>query len=172
MKLEILLIAVVTFISVDMYYDNMYTKRVGAYKKHFKIAGMLFAVFSTYLFLKRNPGESATMMSQLSSAIRYMPIDKQSKDLISPWLTPGPETRMLTSGGVTGGKVERCVSGTKKKYVAASQGWKCGECKTQLDAWFEVDHKTRLADGGSNHISNLVALCRTCHGQKTGFENL
>ena len=168
MKLEILLIAVVSFVSVDMYYDNLYSKQFGAYKKYFKIAGTVFAVFSTYLFLKRNPTESVHMMSHLSSAIRYMPIDKTSKDLLSPWLTPVAETRVTQSGG-TG---QRCVSGTKKKYVAASQSWKCGQCNTQLDAWFEVDHKTRVADGGSNHISNLVALCRTCHGQKTGLENL
>jgi 5-methylcytosine-specific restriction endonuclease McrA len=41
-----------------------------------------------------------------------------------------------------------------------------------LNAWFEVDHKIRLADGGSNHVDNLVAYCRECHGEKTAIENL
>jgi len=67
---------------------------------------------------------------------------------------------------------KRSVSETKKKYVAAQQGWKCDGCKEQLPAWFEVDHKVRLDSGGSNHIDNLVALCRNCHGKKTAFENL
>ena len=67
---------------------------------------------------------------------------------------------------------KRSVSETKKKYVAAQQGWKCGHCKKQLPAWFEVDHKIRLEHGGSNHIDNLVALCRDCHGEKTAMENL
>ena len=67
---------------------------------------------------------------------------------------------------------KRSVSETKKKYVAAQQGWKCGNCKKQLPAWFEVDHKIRLEHGGSNHIDNLVALCRDCHGEKTAMENL
>ena len=67
---------------------------------------------------------------------------------------------------------KRSVSETKKKYVAAQQGWKCGNCAKQLPAWFEVDHKIRLEHGGSNHINNLVALCRDCHGEKTAMENL
>jgi hypothetical protein len=70
------------------------------------------------------------------------------------------------------GKVKRSVSETKKKFVASRQGWKCGDCQDQLNAWFEVDHKIRLEHGGSNHVDNLVALCRDCHGKKTTIENL
>ena len=76
----------------------------------------------------------------------------------------------ILNSGKTGTK--RSVSETKKKYVAASQNWKCGKCQKQLPAWFEVDHKIRLEYGGSNHIDNLVALCRDCHGEKTAIENL
>ena len=79
------------------------------------------------------------------------------------------EKRILNSGKKT---TKRSVSETKKKYVAAEQGWTCGGCKKQLPAWFEVDHKIRLDSGGSNHVDNLVALCRDCHGKKTAFENL
>ena len=64
------------------------------------------------------------------------------------------------------------VSVKLKKYVAAQQHWKCGDCQRQLPAWFEVDHKTRLDSGGSNHVSNLVALCRDCQGKKTAMEHL
>jgi len=77
---------------------------------------------------------------------------------------------VLDSGGVK--PTKRSVSETKKKYVAAQQGWKCGNCAKQLPAWFDVDHKIRLEHGGSNHIDNLVALCRDCHGEKTAMENL
>lgn len=67
---------------------------------------------------------------------------------------------------------KRSVSETKKKFVASRQNWLCGDCKKQLPAWFEVDHTIRLEHGGSNHIDNLVALCRDCHGKKTTIENL
>jgi 5-methylcytosine-specific restriction endonuclease McrA len=79
------------------------------------------------------------------------------------------ETRMLHSGKKT---TKRSVSETKKKFVASRQNWCCGDCQQQLSAWFEVDHKIRLEHGGSNHIDNLVALCRECHGKKTAMENL
>ena len=97
---------------------------------------------------------------------------------------PGPsyaEKRIMESGengnGVTTDipiqkKTKRSVSETKKKFVASKQNWKCGDCGEQLSAWFEVDHKIRLEYGGSNHIDNLVALCRECHGKKTTIENL
>ena len=79
------------------------------------------------------------------------------------------ENRMTQSGKKA---TKRSVSETKKKFVASRQNWKCGDCNNQLTAWFEVDHKIRLEYGGSNHIDNLVALCRECHGKKTTIENL
>jgi len=85
------------------------------------------------------------------------------------------ERRLLQSGksSSNGGKAtKRSVSETKKKYVASSQNWKCGDCKTQLNAWFEVDHKVRLEYGGGNEVENLIALCRECHGKKTAHENM
>jgi hypothetical protein len=82
-------------------------------------------------------------------------------------ISPG-EKRLLSSGKNT----KRSVSETKKKYVAAQQNWKCGHCKNQLNAWFEVDHVIRLDNGGTNEVDNLVALCRDCHGKKTAMENM
>ena len=79
------------------------------------------------------------------------------------------ERRVLNSGK---GSSKRSVSETKKKYVAAQQGWKCGDCQRQLPAWFEVDHVIALEHGGSNHVDNLVALCRDCHGKKTAMSFL
>ena len=105
--------------------------------------------------------------------VQYMPIDKDSKHLITPIFNltdfNPQQKRMLNSGNNT---TKRSVSETKKKYVAASQNWLCGNCKEQLPAWFEVDHQIRLDSGGTNHINNLVALCRNCHGKKTAIENL
>ncbi len=35
----------------------------------------------------------------------------------------------------------------------------------------EVDHIVRLADGGTDHPSNLQSLCEDCHKEKTAAEN-
>jgi len=174
MRIGLWIILAGLFFIADTVNDRKYSKALLTYQKHAKVAGGLFALFSVYLFTRNNPGESSQLMGHLNSMIRYMPLDQQSKDLMAPLMQSYHESRLLKSGlagdGVT--PTTRSVSSTKKKYVAASQGWTCGGCNKQLDAWFEVDHKQRLADGGSNHISNLVALCRNCHGKKTMFENM
>lgn len=175
MKLELVFIFGGLFLIADSYQDNKYTKALTAYRKHFKTAVFVFMACSMYLFLKRNPGESAQMMTHLNGMIKYMPIDSASKDFITPFFRDAaPDPRLFKSGEntVSGEATGRSVSSTKKKYVAAAQSWKCKHCNNQLDAWFEVDHSVRLADGGSNHISNLEALCRNCHGKKTTMENM
>ena len=146
---------------------------------------------SLYLMIKRNPLQSKNLLLCANNMIKYMPIDKSSMDMISPIFDftskqhsfmdslngqdemnyPG-ERRILQSGYNGNKPTKRSDSETKKKYVASNQDWKCGECKSRLNAWFEVDHRIRLEHGGGNDVSNLVALCRECHGKKTAMENM
>ena len=142
-----------------------------------------------------------SMLSTTNDYLKYMPIDKNTSNILSPILdftskqnfyqdqyqqggqtpilpvqhmnlSPYERKVMISGENTTGQKVKRSDSETKKKFVASRQGWKCGDCQDQLNAWFEVDHKIRLEHGGSNHVDNLVALCRDCHGKKTTIENL
>jgi 5-methylcytosine-specific restriction protein A len=55
-------------------------------------------------------------------------------------------------------------------HIAQQQAWECRTCKCQLGARFEIDHIVGLADGGSNDITNLQALCSNCHSAKTHTE--
>lgn len=181
MKMELYIIILTGFFIINTYYDNKYLKQLLTWKKYYTMAMWGFIGLSLYILIKRSPARSRELMIHLNKFIQYMPIDKQAKHLFNPVfnMTTG-EDRILQSGGYdtnnigTNGRTttKRSVSETKKKYVAASQNWLCGKCNTQLPAWFEVDHRTRLDQGGSNHISNLVALCRNCHGEKTALENL
>lgn len=115
---------------------------------------------------------SAIGGSAMMSAIgmnKAPPITQPSLGGGPPGSMSAAERRVLNSGK---GSSKRSVSETKKKYVAAQQGWKCGDCQRQLPAWFEVDHVIALEHGGSNHVDNLVALCRDCHGKKTAMSFL
>ena len=67
---------------------------------------------------------------------------------------------------------KRNVSSLTKKMVASNQEWKCGSCNQTLDYTYEIDHHIPLFKGGSNEVSNLIALCRNCHGKKTLLENI
>jgi hypothetical protein len=204
MKIELLVIGITIFFILNTYTDGKFIKIVKSWKKYYQMAGIGFVGLSAYIFMRKYPSDSRNLISHANGLIKYMPIDKEACDMLSPLLNMGKggglmggmmggmrsgdmnggnsmmmsqqEKRMVNSGRVdinNGTKnVKRSVSETKKKYVAAQQGWNCGACKKQLPAWFEVDHKVRLDSGGSNNVDNLVALCRDCHGKKTAFENL
>jgi hypothetical protein len=68
--------------------------------------------------------------------------------------------------------IKRNVSSLTKKIIASNQSWKCGTCAEIMDYTYEIDHHIPLFKGGSNDISNLIALCRNCHGKKTILENV
>ena len=197
MKLELFIFGITAFLVFNTYYDGKYLKVFHSWQKEIKMSTFAFVGLSLYIYLKKNPGQSQTMMSHANDIIRYMPISRSSADMLSPFLDfanhkslfqeggagnanananvarHGPkeaqmEARILASG--RNNATKRSVSETKKKFVAAQQSWKCGHCNRQLPAWYEVDHIVRLEHGGSNNVDNLVALCRDCHGKKTAME--
>jgi hypothetical protein len=197
MKLELLVLAVSGFFIANTYYDGNYIKLLQSWQKYFKMAGFAFAGLSIYLFLKKNPTQSHSLVQELSNIVKFMPSAKSTLDIFTPFTDFTNQTPFMGGGGIgtmcndfsnqhqphqqhqinrmmESGKTgtKRCVSETKKKFVASQQSWNCGHCQKQLPAWFEVDHKIRLDNGGSNHVDNLVALCRDCHGKKTAMENL
>jgi 5-methylcytosine-specific restriction endonuclease McrA len=47
--------------------------------------------------------------------------------------------------------------------VLARDGWRCRECGRPANV---VDHIEPIAHGGTDHPSNLQALCAGCNGTK------
>ena len=201
MKFELLILVATGFFILNIYHDGKYINLIKTWKKYYQMGFYAFLGLSLYIFVKKYPGEGKNLFTHANSFIKYMPIDKDSADMISPFFgassylyknvgqgntTETPQyKRMVNSGGdkqgqsVDNGNVgafptttKRCVGETKKKFIAANQNWKCANCGDQLTAWFEVDHKIRLDRGGNNHVNNLEALCRNCHGKKTSMESM
>ena len=195
MRIELIFIIAVGLIIFNVYTEGKYTKIFYSYKKYFRIGFIIFLAIICYLMIKRNPHNCKNILLHANNMVKFMPIDRASMDMISPIIdfTGGAVSQTNPyanrdnsfmhqqqqqignpNQGQTGGQriVKRSVSETKKKYVASNQNWKCGHCGKQLNAWFEVDHKIRLDNGGSNEVQNLVALCRECHGEKTAKENM
>ena len=184
MKLELLVFTITGFLLYNTYHDGKYTKMLLVARKYLKMATIAFVGLSIYLYAKKKPSESQTLLQHATDIIRYMPIDRGTSSLLKPVIdmTGGVQMqqirnigqstqppRIANSGRAT---IKRSVSETKKKYVAAQQNWLCKHCHSQLDASFEVDHVIDLQYGGSNHVNNLVALCRNCHGKKTLLNHL
>jgi|TARA_B100001250_G_C19317896_1_gene579145 hypothetical protein len=192
MRIELWLIVITGAILFHMHTDGKYTKNIMMYKKQFQMGGVVFGAFILYILLKKNPANAQNILVTSNEYLKYLPVDKNTSSILSPILdftsknsfrngggghevvqVPNQQTRYAERMMHSGKKgTKRSVSETKKKFVASRQNWKCGECNDQLNAWFEVDHKIRLEYGGSNHVDNLVALCRECHGKKTTIENL
>jgi 5-methylcytosine-specific restriction endonuclease McrA len=182
----------------NIYSDGQYSKWYIVWKKQIQMGLVGLVGISLYLVVKRNPSQCKNILHHANNMVKYMPIDRSSMSIISPILdfttsstnnlpfldemnheinpthapSQYPSVQQHQPVNHSQKATKRSVSETKKKYVASMQNWKCGECSTQLNAWFEVDHRMRLEYGGSNEVSNLVALCRECHGKKTAMENM
>ena len=191
MRLEIFVLGLTAFFVYNAYTDGKYSKMLLSFKKYYKMIFYVLLGLGIYVLLKRNPDQGRNMLLYANNVVKFMPIDKNSMDMLSPiidftstnedssfmesvngiYSNPGfsGEKRMMNSGK---NGTKRSVSETKKKYVASNQAWKCGNCQAQLDHTFEIDHKVRLEYGGGNDVQNLIALCRNCHGKKTASENM
>jgi hypothetical protein len=191
MRLEIFILGLTAFFVYNAYVDGKYTKMMMSFKKYYKMIFYALLGIGIYYMLKKNPSRGKDMLLYANNVVKCLPIDRNSMDMLSPIIdftgstntgfmegfndiepqAAGfcSETRIQSSGR---GSTKRSVSETKKKYVAANQNWKCGHCNSQLDHTFEIDHKIRLEYGGGNDVSNLIALCRNCHGKKTASENM
>jgi hypothetical protein len=196
MRLEIFVLGLTAFFVYNAYTDGKYMKMALSFKKYYRMIFYVILGLGIYILLKRNPEKGRNMLLCANNLVKFMPIDKSSMDMLSPIIDftskndtdeesfmeslndvnvsrylPGfSGESKINSSGKNGTK--RSVSETKKKYVASSQDWKCGNCKSQLDHTFEIDHKLRLEYGGGNDVQNLIALCRNCHGRKTASENM
>jgi hypothetical protein len=201
MRAEIFIFGITAFLMANIYTDGKYWKLLQSNQKYYKMGAIALAGFVLYVLVKKFPSRAVEIIKGSNEYLKYMPVDKtvgsfakETMGIINPILDFTAKQDMYNGGGhvnmnrsvervMTSGqagaagtqgqtKTKRSVSETKKKFVASRQSWKCGDCGEQLSAWFEVDHKIRLEYGGSNHVDNLVALCRECHGRKTTMENL
>jgi 5-methylcytosine-specific restriction endonuclease McrA len=184
MSTAFIILLVTAFFMYNTYYDNYIIKSFSQYKKYYKMSFIFVLGLGFYLMIKKNPLHGVNTVNALNQYVNCMPIDKSAKMLLTPLLGQRQGAQTQPYGSHTQGSPQvqrlnqpsrthkRSVSETKKKFVASNQQWKCGDCQQQLTAWFEVDHKKRLDQGGSNDINNLIALCRNCHGKKTSLENI
>lgn len=196
MRVELVIFGITAFLIANVYTDGKYWKLMQTNQKYYKMAGIALGGLMMYVLFKKFPSKAHDIIRGSNEYIKYLPVDKETMGMLNPILDftskqnmynensssmpiismdqDRSTDRIMNSGKQpnNGTKTKRSVSETKKKFVASRQNWKCEDCGEQLSAWFEVDHKIRLEYGGSNHIDNLVALCRECHGRKTTMENL
>ena len=133
MKINFVIFLITAFLIANTYYDGKFTEYLMKGKKYYKMATFAFVGLSIYLFINKNPDESKNLVKHATDLIRYMPVDSNTSDMLTPLfdftnardkiksiklnqMTPQMK-RMMNSGGGS----KRCVSETKKKYVASKQ---------------------------------------------------
>jgi hypothetical protein len=176
MKFELFLFLICGGLMYNTYHDNKYLRMIQSWKKYLNMAGIAFVGISIYLYIKKDPRGSHDMFRHASKLMSHMPVDKKSSTMAQMLLNSQVNNQQNRTpphvNNIEKPNSKRCVSETKKKYVASSQNWTCKNCQEKLEATFEVDHVIELQDGGSNNIDNLVALCRNCHGKKGMFRKI
>ena len=188
MKINFLIFVITAFLVANTYYDGKFTEYIMKGKKYYRMATFAFVGLSIYLFVNKNPNETKNLVKHATDLIKFMPVDNNTRDMLTPLFDFTSAREKVNQLGQQSNvsytirqpqgfqfaqpKVKRSVSETKKKYVAAQQGWKCNMCKQQLTHTFQVDHKIDLQFGGTNDDSNLAALCNNCHANKTSMNNL
>lgn len=179
MKIELIIIIITGVLIFNLYHDNKYFEIIKSWKKYYQMILIGLVGITLIILIRKNPKDTKSLLYYTNNLIKFLPINKEYKNLIDP-LISNPDNNLKSDSKINSSKIlnsggnsnKRSVGETKKKYVASKQNWICKGCNTQLEAWFEIDHVIRLENGGSNHIDNLVALCRNCHGKKTAMENM
>ena len=145
MKINFIIFLITIFLVANTYYDGKFTDYIVKGKKYYKMATFAFIGLSMYIFINKNPHQSHNLVKNATDFIKYMPMDSNTSDLLTPLfdftnahdkmnnlqqqpnnITITPQHKRMMRSGATSTK--RCVSETKKKYVASSQSWKCAAC--------------------------------------------
>ena len=188
MKIELIMLVIVGGLAYHIYNDGKWLNMVATYKKQLQIGGVVVVGLFIYWLIKYNPMMAGKILLSGKDYVKYMPLDSGVTSFLSPaidftgkWIGGGGGggagggrqmaaiTKMENSGG---NSTKRSVSETKKKFVASNQNWLCKDCGQQLDGLYEIDHVIQLSKGGTNHISNLEALCVRCHKLRTVSDKL
>ena len=86
-KFEFIIFIITAGLIMNTYHDGKYFKMVETAnaRKYIKMATFGFFGLSMYLFLKKNPANSQTIMHHANELIKYMPISRESADMLTPF---------------------------------------------------------------------------------------
>ena len=86
MRLELYIILIAGFIIANIYTDGKYTKMLTFGKKYYQMAGVAFGALMLYILFKKNPLRAQQMIGASNEYLRYLPIDRNTSNMISPIL--------------------------------------------------------------------------------------
>lgn len=105
MKQELFLFGLTGILIYNTYYDNKIGTLIRMNEKYLKIGFYVFTAFTIYMFFRRHPTDGKSMLVYANDIIRYMPVDKNTSDVLTPLMdfTKNNITQSWIQGGGGGG---------------------------------------------------------------------
>ena len=75
MKIELVILGITGFLIANTYYDGRFTNMLKFEEKKIKMAMFGIIGVSLYIFIKKHPNESTSMLTHATDLVKYMPID-------------------------------------------------------------------------------------------------
>jgi len=100
-KFEFIIFIITAALVLNTYYDGKYFKLVESVnaRKYIKMATIGFFGLSMYLFMKKNPENSHNIMQHANEFIKYMPISRESADMLTPFFDMTNKRAFFGQGG-------------------------------------------------------------------------
>ena len=84
MKINFIIFLITVFLVANTYYDGKFTDYIVKGKKYYKMATFAFIGLSMYIFINKNPQQSHNLVKNATEFIKYMPMDSNTSDLLTP----------------------------------------------------------------------------------------
>src|SRR6056300_83658 len=86
MRFELVIMLIAGFLMANIYTEGKYMNMLVSWKKYYQMAGVAFAALMFYILIKKNPLRAREIVSTSNDYIKYLPIDRNASNIISPIL--------------------------------------------------------------------------------------
>lgn len=93
-------------------------------------------------------------------------VSKRSATLVDRGTFAGPNGNKWKGGGRKYRGIGWNKARNERRAIDAYQCADCGRPEVSLGRLLDVHHIIDFKDGGTNEMSNLVSLCRSCHNKR------
>jgi glycerol uptake facilitator-like aquaporin len=86
MRIEIVIFLITAFLIANVYTEGKFLKKLFTYKKYYQMAGIAFGGIIAWWLFKKNPQKANEMFATSHEYLKYLPIDQNTSNVISPIL--------------------------------------------------------------------------------------
>lgn len=86
MRIEIILFLIAAAIILNIYTEGKLLKKALSFKKYYQMIGVALGAFALYWLIKKNPLRAKEMLATSNDYIKYLPVDRNTSDILSPIL--------------------------------------------------------------------------------------